>query len=305
MAGKKLRLPNVRKAFVPDPGYTIFDADLSGADAQVVAWEAGDEKLKKAFRSGVKIHVSNARDLWPHETKDMTNAEIQESKFYKPAKLGVHATNYGASVNSLMENNGWTKEFAEEFKERWFAAHPEILQWQQRYQRYLEGTQCWNCDNLDVVVGGSCDKCGVKLGRTIKNKFGFRYIFFDRIQDNLLPQALAWVPQSTVIFCSDLGWTAIANDEGPGFSMLTDTGELTEFSWKSYMVEPNAYEKWHEVVQPLMQVHDSIVGQVPHAYEEKIPEIVMDMRVIVPYPNDPLIIPLGVKTSRVSWGQCK
>ena len=51
-----IRLPNVRKLFITDPGYVMYEADLKGADAQVVAWEAEDDDLKAAFRAGVDIH---------------------------------------------------------------------------------------------------------------------------------------------------------------------------------------------------------------------------------------------------------
>ena len=40
------RLPQIRKFFVPDPGKILFDVDLAGADAQIVAWEANDEPLR-------------------------------------------------------------------------------------------------------------------------------------------------------------------------------------------------------------------------------------------------------------------
>lgn len=288
--------------FVPDPGYTICDADLAGADAQVVAWEAGDEDLKSAFRAGIKIHVHNARAMWPHEHKDMTNEEIADhSKFYKPVKQGVHATNYGATSNALVSRIGWNKKFADEFRDRWFAAHPEIKQWHKRFERYLNGTQCWNCDNLDVSLGAACNKCGVALGRCVKNRFGFRRMFFDRMDGQILPQALAWVPQSTVAFCTELGWTNIAY--GHTLDLMTGFSEIETHQWKEWLVCPDAYNKWHNIMQFLIQVHDSIVFQVPNAYEDDIPEMVNDMRVIVPY-NDPLIIPLGFKYSRKSWGDC-
>ena len=45
---EKIKLPNVRKMFVPDLGYVVFDCDLAGADAQVVAWEAGDDNCHPA-----------------------------------------------------------------------------------------------------------------------------------------------------------------------------------------------------------------------------------------------------------------
>ena len=58
-----VELPNIRKLFVPDPGYVIFDADLAGADAQVVAAEAGDSDLLAAFKGGLDVHTKNATDL--------------------------------------------------------------------------------------------------------------------------------------------------------------------------------------------------------------------------------------------------
>jgi hypothetical protein len=51
---KEKYLPNVRRLFKPDPGFTLIDIDLSGADAAVVAWEANDQELKDAFMSGMK-----------------------------------------------------------------------------------------------------------------------------------------------------------------------------------------------------------------------------------------------------------
>ena len=59
MVAQTIALPNVRKIFIPDPGYLIGEVDLSGAEAQVVAWAAGDEDLKKAFRAGINVHIKN------------------------------------------------------------------------------------------------------------------------------------------------------------------------------------------------------------------------------------------------------
>ena len=54
MVASTISLPNVKKMFIPDEGYTIIDADLEKADAQIVAWESGDEELKQIFREGGK-----------------------------------------------------------------------------------------------------------------------------------------------------------------------------------------------------------------------------------------------------------
>lgn len=299
MVAKNIRLPNIRRMFVPDPGHTIVDADLSGADAQVVAWEAGDERLKDAFRRGLKIHIVNARDMWPEKTKDLSDDELKKSPLYRQIKGGVHGTNYGASPLALMANLGWTKKEAEAFIERWFYLHPEIKEWHHRYQRYLEGTQCWNCDNLDVTLGKKCGNCGKSLGSKIKNRFGFTKTYFDRIEGNVLNEALAWTPQSTVAFCTELGWTAMAH--GPEIEMLMGPGQYRKVDWSHCLVNPKSHQKWSNIVQFLIQVHDSIVFQIPSAYEEDIPEIVRDLHVKVPY-QDPLVIPMGYGYSRNSWG---
>lgn len=305
MVAQTIRLPNIRKMFVPDLGYTIVDADLAGADAQIVAWEADDTKLKTAFRKGLKIHIVNARDVWPERTQNMTDAEIKETGsaggMYYQIKRAVHATNYGASDKALIDNLGWTNAQAADFRKRWFSAHPEIEAWHERIANYLDGTQCWNCDNLDISIGKPCEQCGKHLGRTVKNRFGFRRIYFDRVDGALLPQALAWIPQSSVAFAVDIGWTAMAY--GTRYTSLLNH-QVKSFDWTELLVEPNSYNKWHNIVQFLLQVHDSVVFQVPNGYEEAIPEIVHDLQVRVPY-DDPLVIPLSHASSRLSWGDCK
>ena len=296
-----IRLPNIRRMFVPDTGYTICDADLSGADAQVVAWETGDEDLKSAFKSGIKIHVHNSRAMFPDEVKGMSDGEIKEHYHrYRDVKAACHAVNYGASYGALMVNLGWSEAYAKEFRGRWLELHPDIKEWHDRVERHLHGTECWNCHNQDVRIGAKCGECGAHLGRTVKNAFSFRRMFFERIDGQIVPQALAWIPQSTVAFCTELGWTNIA--EGPGYSYRLGS-EVVSHDWSECLLEPKAYDKWHNIVQFLIQVHDSIVFQVPMQYEEQIPQIVNDMLVRVPY-EEPLVIPMGFKHSRVSWGDC-
>lgn len=126
-------------------------------------------------------------------------------------------------------------------------------------------------------------------------------MFFDRLDGSLLPEALAWCPQSTVNFCVELGWTNIAY--GHKYDMLIGHGEVYHADWSEWLVTPNS-QRWKDTTQFLLQVHDSIVFQVQYRDEKYIQEIVDDMRVIVPY-HDPLIIPMSVTKSRLSWGDCK
>lgn len=239
-----MKLPNVRRLFIPDKGHIICDADLSGADAQVVAWEADDEDLKSAFRAGLKLHAKNALDIFGPA---MAGPDGMKEPFYSDCKAAVHATNYGASARTIAINRGWTVLIAESFQSTWFRLHPGVKKWQERIDDQISTT------------------------RMVHNKFGYRRVFFDRIE-GLLPTALAWIPQSTVALVCFRG-----------------------------AVQLDKTLPWAEV---LLQVHDSIVFQIPFHRESSLPKVQKAITVTVPYP-DPLTIPWGLATSRQSWGDIK
>jgi len=274
MVAQTIILPNIRKLFIPDSGYYIAEVDLAGADAQVVAWEANDDDLKMAFRSGVKLHIKNARDVFPDKTRGMSDEALKATDraggLYHDCKQAVHASDYGASARTVAINCGWPVIEGEQFQHKWFGLHPGIRDWQQSTESQLRGTQCWSCRSTDIDEG-KCKSCGTKVGRTVRNKFGYRRIYFDRIE-GLLPQALAWVPQSTV---------AIASFRG-GLQLRKKV-------------------PWAEL---LLQVHDSFVFQFPFEMRGQLSLVKEAIRVQIPY-NDPLEIPWGLKVSDRSWGDCE
>lgn len=243
-------MPNIRKMFIPDPGMTIFDVDLAGADAQVVAYEAEDHDLIEAFRKGLDVHDKNARDLWGPAYSNLAGDKHggPKSKRRKETKQAVHATNYGGSARALAHVLGWTMRESESFQKRWFSLHPRIkTQFHGRIESDLQRS------------------------RMVTNRFGMRRVYFDRI-DSVFPEALAWVPQSTV----------------------------AEVSFRGAL----QLERLCPWVQMLLQVHDSLVFQVPHAYENRLDEIRAALEIPIPYAT-PLTIAWGLARSRVSWGDCQ
>lgn len=271
------RFPNMRRHFEPDVGYELAEFDLSGADAQVVAWEANDLDLMEAFQKGVKIHLKNSRDLFPHKTKDLTDDEIKAGSgvpgsVYDSVKKGVHGTNYGAMAATLAYKLRWTNSEAENFQERWFELHPNIRGWHLRTERCLSGLQCWNC--FEFTNGAHvCPKCSCHTGRTIGNRFGYRVVYFDRIND-LLNKALAWPPQSSVAINCNKGAIALVDN----------------IPW----------------VELLLQVHDSIIVQYPIKYSDRLGDIKAALHsVSIPYKPIPLTIPWEAKVSRSNWGDAE
>lgn len=246
-ADESLRLPNIRKMFKPDYQYTIADIDLAGADAQVVAWEANDDKLKAAFRAGLKIHAVNAKDIFG----TFAGVDGRAEPYYSRTKMGVHLTNYGGSTRTCAGALHISEWEARKFQDRWFSLHPEIAEWHTRIEHLLQ------------------------TKRQVANMFGYRRFYFDRVSD-LLPEALAWIPQSTV--------ACVANRALVAIHQHSDLQRLG--------------------VQILLQVHDSLVIQYPTYKEsEVLPILRKAITVTIPYP-DPLVIPWGLKTSLVSWGDC-
>lgn len=242
-------LPNVRKLFIPSPSHLLVDADLSGADAQVVAWEAEDEELKDAFRKGLKVHVLNARALFPHTASwsvDALKATDKPGGVYWAVKRGVHGTNYGASARTIAIATGWTVKEAERFQSNWFGLHPGIKTWHDRTEQSLATT------------------------RGVANRFGFRVKFFDRI-DAVFPEALAWVPQSTVAIACLKGALALR-------AAFRSTAKI------------------------LLQVHDSLVFEIHKTNHHLLPSMLETLRTPIPY-SDPLTIAWGVKVSEKSWGE--
>lgn len=231
----------LRKMFIPDPGYVIIDADLKGADARVVAWEADDASLKELFHKGLKLHLENAKAIYGA-------CDGPDDKRYQTAKNGVHAVNYGVRERTLAATLGTTIAEASGFIEKWLTAHPGIRRWHDR----VEGD--------------------LRSKKRVKNAYGFARPYFDRIE-TVLPQALAWIGQSTVAITINKAMLQI--------------------------------EERLPFVQFLLQVHDSLVMQVPRSeYPSIVPAIREAMEVVIPY-SDPLIIPASIKASDRSWGDCE
>lgn len=251
------KLPNIRSMYGPDPGFTFFDMDLDRADLQVVVWETDDKMLKNALRVGADIHLLNVYALDgidPPPLEELVASHPRYQDYLGPrkhkrefAKVFCHATNYVGSAKTVAAHTGRSIHEVDRAQKIWFSTHPGIKRWHSRIEEQINKR------------------------RFVENRFGYRWYIFDRL-DGLLPEAVAWIPQSTVGCVINRIWERIYR-------------ELPE-------------------VQVLLQVHDSLAGQLPtHLKSSLLPKIKELSNIIVPY-TDPLIIPTGIKTSEISWGDC-
>jgi len=82
------REPRIKRLLIPREGYRFIEADLSQAEARVVAWYAQEERLIQLYESNADIH-----------------SHVATIMFGKPVKKGMierqcgktigHASNYG------------------------------------------------------------------------------------------------------------------------------------------------------------------------------------------------------------------
>jgi len=232
---------------IPDPGYVLVEGDLSGADAQVVAWDSGAPRLKAQLREGLDLHTSNAR--WIYGDSINPRALHSNGMSYRDnAKRAVHAGNYAAGAKTLGTSIGVPTARAEAFLRWWRTEeHPEIGRWHTKIETLLHSRR------MPIIT----------------NAFGFRRLYTD-MPDRLLGQALAWIAQSTVSLVID-------------HAMLAIDDSLPE-------------------CQLLLQVHDSLLYQVPSdQWPALAPHVLKHMEVTVPY-EDPLVIPVELKWSATDWG---
>lgn len=239
--------PNIRSLFIPDPDHIIFEIDLKQSDAQVVAWEAGDTELITLFTemnngSDVDVHAENAKVCFGIHKVLKWQRQL--------AKHVVHGTNFGGSSYEIARRLGMLRHQVDVFQKRWFGAHPRIRDWHRAIEDELART------------------------RSVTNIFGYRRLYFDRIE-SILPEALAWKPQSTTALVINAGIRRARRDV------------------------PQA--------KLLMQVHDSALMQAPvvlftDAFKKAIHQC---FAIQLSYSPRPLIIGTDLKVSTTNWGDAE
>ena len=217
-----------RSIIIARPGYRLCQRDQAGAEAKIVAYECPRGNFQLMFELGIKPHTRLAmrifarkfdcedlvrlplEDLAAHPKWKEKSKEIAKTKREYPiGKMTRHAMSYGEGPNTLryscLEQSGGTLVISAAesklFLEEAVQDTPEIVDYQQEIQLRL------------------------KNERTLRNLFGFPREFFQRYTDQLLRQALAFIPQSTVgcitniaftrlqsyIEQNDLAWNLLAN----------------------------------------------------------------------------------------------
>ena len=99
----------IRKMFVPKPGYVLVDADYSQIELRVLAHISGDEVMQKAFCEGLDIHTATAAQVFHVPMEEVSSLQRRHAK---AVNFGIV---YGISEFSLAEDIGISRYEAREY----------------------------------------------------------------------------------------------------------------------------------------------------------------------------------------------
>lgn len=163
-----------REIYIPDPGHVFIQGDLSQAEARIVAYVAGEERLIDVFEQGGDIHKRNASIIFGKPVEEVAPQERQL------AKKIVHASNYGMGARRFKEvcweelNLELDEATAKRYQRMYFNQFPKIELWHRTVQAQLY------------------------KNRTLTTPYGRKRMFFGFLGDDLFKEAYSYVPQSTV-----------------------------------------------------------------------------------------------------------
>ena len=110
----------LRKVFVPRPGWVLLDADYSQIELRLMAHFSGDPALVEAFRNGEDIHARTASEIFDVPPEWVT-PELRSRA--KAVNFGLI---YGISGFGLSRNTGVSRKEAASFIEKYFEKYPGV-----------------------------------------------------------------------------------------------------------------------------------------------------------------------------------
>lgn len=105
----------IRKMFIPKPGYVLVDADYSQIELRVLAHIADDKTMQNAFTSGMDIHTVTASQVFDVPAEEVTALQRRNAK---AVNFGIV---YGISEFSLAEDIGVSRYEAKAYIENYLA----------------------------------------------------------------------------------------------------------------------------------------------------------------------------------------
>lgn len=130
---------DIKKMFVPPPGYILVEVDYSQAELRVVAELAQDKAMIDIFQRNYNIHMATAckinggiqlYDVAKSAEKDENHKDhlfwVKQKKRAKTINFGIL---YGQTEKKLSIELECTEAEAKKFITDWYAAYPQVAKW--------------------------------------------------------------------------------------------------------------------------------------------------------------------------------
>ena len=109
----------IRKAFLPEAGWTLISADYSQIELRILAHLSGEEVLVEAYQNGDDVHALTARLLFEKE-----EVSSDERRLGKTINFGVI---YGMGVQRFARETGVSQAEAKEFLSKYKQRYPKVF----------------------------------------------------------------------------------------------------------------------------------------------------------------------------------
>ncbi len=110
----------IRKMFIPKPGFVLVDADYSQIELRVLAHIANDKVMQAAFNSGMDIHSVTASQVFGIPVEQVTPLQRRHAK---AVNFGIV---YGISEFSLSEDIGVSRYEAKAYIDSYLANYSGV-----------------------------------------------------------------------------------------------------------------------------------------------------------------------------------
>lgn len=214
---------------VASPGYSLISVDLSAAESWVVAHLANDSNMKRELAGG-DLHSFSARVIYSIPQ----GQPVEDGQRYMGKKMN-HSCAYRTSPNMLTiainKEGGMTVSL------------PQVKRWHERWHAAFHIKYWW----IEIE-----DK--LRATRTLTTCYGKRRRFYGIWNNDLLKEATAFEPQSTVAY----------HMNGAIHPELGIPGGLREI--RKQITGPNPE------IRMIQTAHDSVLIECPKAVELEIAE---------------------------------
>lgn len=272
-----------RRAFIADKGKVFGYADLEKAESLVVAHLTGDPRMLHDHAPGQNAHKNLGAALFGKAPEDLTDDE------YYLSKKTRHAGNYMQGWKTFMTNVNQdahktgvsvTAAEAKRYIEAYRNLHPFLPKWWDQTKQALY------------------------RGRTLYNLVGRKRVFYGHTE-SILPEAVAFVPQSTVGDTLNIG---LLNVEGVPCPYSVEAGVFDALIGEE--LRDCGYEG-------LMQIHDAIAFQCFERDVERVTGLIrraLSIPILNPRTYETFTIPVEIavdldpehlKAMKSNWGDAK